>query len=105
MLKYLAGGRKRIDRLHIIVDTVPNQQQQTALKQTLKNRAQEVLDQIPFTIDHHGSAAHALLQAADYCAWATYKKWQSGDTRSYDRLRPKIRNEFDLYARGETDYY
>lgn len=63
-----------MDRLHIIVDTVPDRQQQTALRQTLKQKAEEVLGQVPFSIDHHSSAAHALLQAADYCAWATYKK-------------------------------
>lgn len=31
MLKYLVGGQK-MDRLHIIVDTVPDRQQQTALR-------------------------------------------------------------------------
>jgi hypothetical protein len=104
MLKYLVGGEK-VDRFHIIVDTVPDKQQQTALKTTLKQRAEQAMGQIPFSIDHHNSSAHALLQAADYCAWATHKKWQSGDVRSYDRLRGRIRNEFDIYARGDRDYY
>jgi hypothetical protein len=104
MLKYLVGGGK-VDRAHIIVDTVPDKQQQTALKQTLKLRAEEAMGQIPFSINHHSSAAHSMLQVADYCAWATQKKWQSGDVRSYDSLRGKIRNEFDLYRKGETDYY
>jgi hypothetical protein len=105
MLRYLVGGKKKVDCAHIIVDTVPDKQQQTALKQNLKLRAEEAMRQIPFSIDHHNSAAHTLLQVADYCAWATHKKWQSGDTRSYDLLRGKIRNEFDLYRNGERAYY
>lgn len=104
MLKYLVG-RGNIERVHIIVDTVPDRQQQTALKQTLKQRAQQAMGKIPFSIDHHSSAAHTMLQVADYCAWATLKKWQSGDERSYKRIRGKIRNEFDLYRKGETNYY
>lgn len=104
MLKYLVG-RRTFDRVHIIVDTVPDKQQQTALKQTLKQRAEEALGAIPFTIDHHNSAAHALLQVADYCAWAVMRKWQSGDVRSYGLIRNKMRNEFDLYERGNRDYY
>jgi hypothetical protein len=63
------------------------------------------MGQIPFSINHHSSAAHSMLQVADYCAWATQKKWQTGDVRSYDSLRGKIRNEFDLYRKGEIDYY
>jgi Protein of unknown function (DUF3800) len=104
MLKYLVGS-EQIDRIHIIADTVPDRQQQTTLKQILKQRAEQAMGKIPFSIDHHSSSAHALLQAADYCAWATQKKWQSGDTRSYDRIRGRIRNEFDLYRRGNTEYY
>jgi hypothetical protein len=106
MLKYLIWN-KRIDRLHIIVDTVPDKSQQAALKKNLKLRADEVLVPagIPFTIDHHDSAAHALLQAADYCAWAIYKKWHARDMRSYEYIRNRIRNEYDLYAQGDQVYY
>ncbi|HVB54918.1 MAG TPA: DUF3800 domain-containing protein [Candidatus Acidoferrales bacterium] len=104
MLKYFVGDRK-LPQTHIIVDTVPDKQQQTALVQTLKSRADDAMGAIPFSIDHHSSFAHALLQVADYCGWAVYKKWQSGDTRSYDRIRNKIKNEFDLYKNGDMEYY
>jgi hypothetical protein len=106
MLRYLVRGRK-IDRLHIIVDTVPDKSQQVALKENLRKKAEEVLipANIPFTIDHHDSTAHALLQATDYCAWAIYKKWHAKDERSYAQIRTKIRNEFDIYAQGDRVYY
>jgi len=37
MLKYLVW-RKAIDRIHLIVDTVPDRSQQVALKSNLKQR-------------------------------------------------------------------
>jgi len=106
MLRYLIWNKK-IDRLHIIVDTVPDKSQQIALKENLKKRAEEILipAKIPFTIDHHDSTAHALLQAADYCAWAIYKKWHAKDVRSYVHIQGRIRNEFDIYAQGDQVYY
>ncbi|MGB8801613.1 MAG: DUF3800 domain-containing protein [Candidatus Acidiferrales bacterium] len=106
LLRYLVKFRK-LDRICIVVDTVPDQSQQIALKATLKARASEVLDPlgIPYTIDHHNSASHALLQAADYCAWAIYRKWHGNDERSYVHIRPRIENEYDIFGRGNTDYY
>jgi|SRR5437773_643631 len=90
MLKYLVGGRQ-VNNLHIIVDTAPGKKQQASLEEALEKRASEVLRtrKIDYTIDHHYSAAHALLQAADYCAWAIYKKWHGKDMRSYDLIRGK----------------
>jgi len=106
MLKYLVGTGK-VQRIHIIVDTPPDKTQRTALKNTLRAKADEIMKArgITYSIDHHKSPSHALLQVADYCAWAIQKKWQSNDRRSYDLIRNRIRNEFDIYARGDTDYY
>jgi|SRR5215831_11896720 len=104
MLRYLRGNRN-LPAVHIIVDTVPDRNQQRALEQTLKVRATEALIGIPFSIDHHSSGSHALLQVADYCCWAIYKRWQSGDARSYERIRKNIRNEFDIFANGTEHYY
>jgi hypothetical protein len=106
LLRYLVAFRK-LDRACIIVDTVPDQSQQTTLKATLAARAGDILTprSIPFTIDHHSSTSHVLLQVADYCAWAIYRKWQNGDTRSYIHIQSRIRNEYDIFERGDQDYY
>jgi len=106
MLKYLVGGGK-VRQIHIIVDTVPDRTQQTALQRALTARADEVMvpPKIPYSINHHSSSAHTLLQVADYCAWAIHRKWQSGDSRSYNLIRSHIKNEFDIYKSGDKDYY
>lgn len=51
------------------------------------------------------SFSDPCLQAADYCLWAVYRKWERGDYRSYDLVRHMIRTEFDLWSRGTTHYY
>jgi Protein of unknown function (DUF3800) len=106
MLRYLSRGILA-DKFHFIVDTVPDMSQQTAMEKSLRATAEKVFEPtgVPFSIDHHSSRSHALLQVADYCAWAIHKKWQSGDVRSYDRIKSRIRNEFDMFASGLTSYY
>lgn len=106
LLRYLVGNHK-ITQVCIIVDNVPDQSQQKTLKSTLRARAGEVLNArgIPFSVHHHNSGSHALLQTADYCAWAIYRKWQNNDLRSYAHIRRRICNEYDLFERGNTDYY
>ncbi len=43
---------------------------------------------------HHSAMSHVCLQAADYCAWAIYRKWESDDYRSYSLIRRWVRSEF-----------
>jgi hypothetical protein len=45
------------------------------------------------------------LQVADYCAWAIQRKWERGDLRSYELIKPFILSEFDLFALGKTRHY
>ena len=40
------------------------------------------------------------LQVADYCAWAIQKRWETGDSRSYDLIAAKINYEYDLWEHG-----
>ena len=51
------------------------------------------------------ASSDPCLQIADYCAWAIQRKWEGGDTRSYDLIKGKIIREYDLFARGTTHYY
>ncbi len=51
------------------------------------------------------AAADLCLQAADYLAWAIQRKWERGDSRSYDLIADRIGLEHDLFYRGTTEYY
>jgi hypothetical protein len=51
------------------------------------------------------AATDPCLQVADYCAWVIQRKWERGDTVSYDMIREKIATEFDLWKNGPNHYY
>ena len=55
--------------------------------------------------DFWPAGSDPCLQVADYCAWAIQRKWELGDTRSYDLIKNRITYEYDLWARGTTHYY
>jgi hypothetical protein len=45
------------------------------------------------------------LQAADYATWAIHRKYETGDTRSYDLVKGKIRSEFQPFLVGQKVFY
>jgi len=45
------------------------------------------------------------LQAVDYLTWAVTRKYERGDSRSYNLIKDKIVSEFDLWQWGQTHYY
>jgi Protein of unknown function (DUF3800) len=51
------------------------------------------------------SATDPCLQVADYCTWAIQRKWEMGDSRSYNLISRKIAYEYDLWAHGARHYY
>ena len=49
--------------------------------------------------------ADPCLQVADYCAWAIQRKWERGDSRSYDIIANRISYEYDLWQKGQKHHY
>jgi len=49
--------------------------------------------------------ADPCLQIADYCTWAIQRKWERGDSRTYDLIKPLIKTDYDLWAVGTKHYY
>lgn len=58
-----------------------------------------------WAVDFRPSQCDPCLQVADYCAWAIQRKWERGDTRSYDLIKHQVTYEYDLWQRGKTLYY
>ncbi|MGB1219944.1 MAG: DUF3800 domain-containing protein [Alcanivoracaceae bacterium] len=50
-----------------------------------------------FTVDFRPCQADPCLQVADYCAWAIQRKWELGDSRSYDLIEDRVTYEYDLW--------
>lgn len=51
------------------------------------------------------SMSDPCLQVADYCTWAIQRKWERGDSRSFDLIKNRVTHEYDLWQRGRTLYY
>lgn len=83
----------------VITDTLPLQRDRKALAKAFRTAIREVRGERPFSILHHLSAAHAGLQAVDYCTWAVQRKLR-GDERPYRKIRPWIRSEWEAFGVG-----
>lgn len=55
----------------------------------------------------HCHESNAWIQVADYCCWGIQRKWEKGDPRTYDQLKPRLlAPELDVTAGGDgTTYY
>jgi hypothetical protein len=76
-----------------------------AFKAAVNNSVQQVLPRDKWEVAFHESCKDPLLWVADYCSWAVQRKWEHGDTRSYDLIKGKIRTEYDLFAPGPEEYF
>lgn len=80
--------------LVIITDTLPLQRERKAVAKSFRAAIRGAVGGRDFGIMHHCSAAHAGLQAVDYCTWALQRKLR-GDGRSYELIRPWVRSVWE----------
>ena len=71
-----------------------------SLKQYLKPKFKK-----PFYIYFHKAEADINCQLADYCGWALYVNIERGENRPFQNIKEKIKSNFDIFARGTTEYY
>lgn len=99
----LNGG---VDEVIVITDTIPIQKKRQAIEKAIKAVLAEMLPAgMRYRILHHASRSHFGLQVADYCNWAVFRKWQKGEVEFYDRIKPAIQSEFDIFQTGTRYYY
>lgn len=92
--------------LIIIIDAIETKKKRKAAVKSLKTSlASHIQPRKRCTILHHQSKSHFYLQIADYCCWAVYVKWEKGETRPHERIKGKIRSEFDVFSKGNKKYY
>jgi hypothetical protein len=91
----------------VFTDTLPVAAKREAAKKTIKTTCRHELDaSIRFDSYHHPAASNCWIQVADYCSWAVFKKWQFGDLRTYDQLRPRLAEpELDALRAGTQTHY
>lgn len=98
----ICGGN---DELLVIASSIGTVKKQDAFHAGVVDVMNRVLFGVPVKTAHWPAAADSGLQIADYCSWAIQRKWESGDSRSYALIKPKIRSEIDLFRGGAITYY
>lgn len=82
------------DRLMVVAAGVGVKKQ----RKSFRNAVDDVVEQVAICRSHQVAAWPAnndpCLQIADYCTWAIQRKWERGDTRSYETIVDKIHTEF-----------
>jgi hypothetical protein len=93
------------DHVVAITDHLPVNRQRAAFEKALKPYLKQHLGATAsYDLFHHQSRSDLNLQVADYVSWAVYRKWNSGDSRSYDLIESCMRSEDDWLSEG-AQYY
>lgn len=80
--------------MHIITDQIPIKHDRKLIEKGIKiARSSRFSEPAHYTLNRVSSASNFDLQIADYCNWAIYRKWASGDARSYDFVKECIISE------------
>ena len=70
--------------LIVITDSIPIKKKRAAVEKAVKTVLKRMLPSgCRFRVLHHASMSNMGLQLADYCNWAIFRKWESGDI--YDK--------------------
>src|SRR3990172_5967439 len=93
------------DQLLVIGASIGTKKRRSAFHAAVSDVVQQVSPTTAFQVASWDAASDPCLQAADYCAWALQRKWESGDDRTYRIIAPKLRSEFNVFRSGTTRYY
>lgn len=90
----------------VITDTIPHQKKRKAVEKGVKQALKAMLPAgVKYRVLHQASRSHYGLQVADYCNWAIYRKWDTGETRYYDQIKGALHSEFEIFGAGTRWYY
>ena len=105
-LKYVFGrpSTHEYENIVLVFSSIFNRHKRGILKQAFKSLIKQQAH-LPYALYFHGSKFDLCSQAADYFGWAIYRKWESGDTRSYKQIQHVVKSEFPIFERGWGEYY
>jgi hypothetical protein len=107
--KHGASSQLNTDsELLVTTASIGTRKEQAAFKDAVSDVMRQTNKTRKWKADFMPAHSDPCLQAADYCAWAIQRKWESKDqqdTRSYDLIRDRITYEYDLWSRGTKHHY
>ncbi len=109
LLQYVIGGLdlSEINEVIVITDTIPIHKRRQIIKGAIKPQLAQMLPATArYRLLHHASKSCCGLQIVDYVNWAIQRKWGNcHDCRSYNLIKDDIFSEFDIFRRGDQEYY
>lgn len=82
-----------------ITDSIPVNRKRQAVEKAIRTTLTRTLPPgMKYRVLHHQSRSHYGLQVADYCCWAVFRKWQTGNLAWYNLIRPAVQNELEVHA-------
>ena len=101
----IARHLKPGDRIVVTTASIGTKKERLTYITALQDVVAQSANGVEFVVDFRPCQADPLLQVADYCAWAVGRKWERGDTRSYDLIKERRSYEYELWAKGAKHYY
>ena len=98
-------GFDRCEQTIIVTDTIPERKKRGAVALASAVKIEHSISTVRYRLYHHDSRSSTGLQIADYINWAIYRKWNTDDLRSYDRISRCVIDEVDVFQHGTTRYY
>jgi len=101
----LAPQLRRDDRLLVTAASIGTKKERQTYTSSIKDVVGQSARHVMWAVDFRPALADPCLQAADYCAWAIQRKWERGDERSLEIIRPKLTYEYELWRHGTVHFY
>jgi hypothetical protein len=93
------------DRLFVVASSLGTKKKRGTFHEAVDDVVRQVARCASHRVAFWPVQSDPCLQVADYCTWAIQRRWERGDTRSYDLIKSKIATEFDAWEIGRKHFY
>ena len=97
------------DELLVVASSLQIKRKQKTTKAAIHKAVTEVVDQVSPTVTCHCAFSPAktdpCLQVADYLTWAVQRKYERGDSRSYELVKHLIKSDYDYFRFGTKTFF
>lgn len=91
-----------VDELYVVAASMHTKKKRRAFYSAVQSVVRQVSPTTNFKTVYWSASSEPCLQVADYCSWAIHRKWERGDSRSYDLIKDKIRSEHAIWGIDEV---
>lgn len=106
LLRFLIPSTETHDQETLIVAaSVGTKKRRGLLHRGLAGVVNRLATQADIRTTHWPADSDPGLQIADYCSWAFFRKWETGDLRSWALIQDKVHSEFEIFRRSAKLYY